>query len=102
MMTLVEVLPQAKASTAPGYAYVPDTGYDPSKAPIVPSGARARAARNVPLAGLGEQTARQQSKIARHLADLDKENNKDVEIIVPDRDLYVAKRGESVVLAPSL
>ncbi|KAI9722398.1 MAG: hypothetical protein M1828_004765 [Chrysothrix sp. TS-e1954] len=101
-MTLVGVLPNSTAPTAPGWAYVPDTGYDPSKAPIVPSGARKRAARNAHVAAAGDQSARQQSKIARHLADLDKENNKDVQIAVPDKPRDVAKRGLRAHMTPSV
>ena len=81
----------------PGWAYVPDTGYDPSKAAIVPaSGTR----RGVTRAGggggagggsgvvgpLGRESAQRRSKINQHLAALDRENHRDVQIPLPERD----------------
>ena len=39
-MPQIEVLPSTKATPTPGWAYVPDTGYDPSKAPLNPSAPR--------------------------------------------------------------
>ncbi|KAL9055670.1 MAG: hypothetical protein Q9162_003396 [Coniocarpon cinnabarinum] len=92
-MPLIEELPTAKAANAtPGWAYVPDTGYDPSKAPIVPSGARNRG-RKANAASSNEITARQQHKIDQHLALLDRENHRDVQIAVPNRPRDVAARG---------
>ena len=93
-MPLIEVLPNSTTASAPGWAYVPDTGYDPSKAAIVPSGSRKRATRTLPVAANGDLSARQQSKLNRHLTELDKENHKDLQIIVPDKPRDVAKRGE--------
>lgn len=87
----IEVLPSSKDHATPGYAYVPDTGYDPSKAAIVPSGARKRArltsAASGPDANSKDNTisARAASKIAKHIADLDRENHKDVQIVVPNK-----------------
>ena len=93
-MPLIQELPVAKGShSAPGWAYVPDTGYDPSKAPIVPSGSRNRKARNVNLSSSNDISARQQHKIDQHLASLDRENHKDVQIVVPNRPKDVASRG---------
>lgn len=98
-MPLVDVVPNSTTSTsAPGWAYVPDTGYDPSKAPIVPSGARKRA-RNTAfnsgpssVAGKEALSARQQSKIVKHLAELDKDSTRDVQIVVPGKPRDVGHR----------
>ncbi|KAL8736674.1 MAG: hypothetical protein Q9166_000040 [cf. Caloplaca sp. 2 TL-2023] len=80
----VEVLPNSTSISAPGWAYVPDNGYDPSKTAIQPSGARKRAARTSGIAG-GDTTARQQNATLKHLLELDKDNYRDVQILVPAR-----------------
>lgn len=101
-MPLVEVVPTASTAVTPGWAYVPDTGYDPSKEAIVPSGARKRARishyvsspANTAGASVNDQaSARQQAKIAKHLVELDKENHKDVQIVFPHRTKDLAQRG---------
>ena len=93
-MPLIEEIPTAKANAStPGWAYVPDTGYDPSKAPIIPSGTRNRKARNAAAPSKNEISARQQHKIDQHLASLDRENHRDVQIAVPNRPSNVAARG---------
>ncbi|KAJ8607201.1 hypothetical protein MRB53_040461 [Persea americana] len=74
-MPSIEEIPIAKSAAAPGWAYVPDNGYDPSKAPIVPSGARKRA-RNATYTGGAEGSARQQAKIARHIDELQKDDHR--------------------------
>lgn len=84
-MPSVEVVPNSSGTSAPGWAYVPDTGYDPSRAPIQPSGARKRAARTSGFA-TGDTSTRQQNAIAKHLQELDKENHKDVQIPIPKRE----------------
>ena len=88
----IEVLPNSTSISAPGWAYVPDNGFDPSKTAIQPSGARKRAARTAGLAA-GDTTARQQNAISKHLLELDKDNHRDVQIPVPARfkDKTVAK-----------
>lgn len=92
-MPLIEILPNTTTVAAPGWAYVPDTGYDPSKAPIVPSGARKRA-RNAPAAAVaGDTSVRQQNKIARHLAELDKDNHRDVQFAVPGKPRDITAKG---------
>ncbi|KAI4102531.1 MAG: hypothetical protein L6R37_004358 [Teloschistes peruensis] len=83
-MPSIEVLPNSASISAPGWAYVPDLGYDPSKSAIQPSGARKRAARTAGIAG-GDTSTRQQNAILRHLAELDKDNHRDVQIPVPAR-----------------
>jgi len=87
----VQELPSAKSISAPGWAYVPDTGINPSVAALQPS--RAKRARNLPSASAHENTAKQDAKILRELAALDKESHKDVQIPVPVRHRDNAGRG---------
>jgi zinc finger HIT domain-containing protein 1 len=97
----IEVLPSGKDNLQPGYAYVPDTGYDPSKAAIVPSGSRKRArlahqpstSASTDPNKISQLSARQASKIAKHLADLDRENHKDVQIVVPNKSKDIGVKG---------
>jgi len=91
-MPLIEVVPNSNATATPGWAYVVDTGYDPSKAPIGAAGPRKRKA--APVAAAAELSVRQQNKIARHLEELDKDNNRAVQIEVPGKPKDVAARGE--------
>lgn len=92
IMPYVEVIPNSTSQSAPGWAYVPDNGYDPSKVAIQPSGARKRAARASALA-IGDTTTRQQSAILKHLAELDKDNLRDVQIAVPSKQKECAGKG---------
>ncbi|MCJ1386994.1 hypothetical protein MMC17_010123 [Xylographa soralifera] len=82
-MPTIEVLPNSTSISAPGWTYVPDTGYDPSKAPIQ-AGPRKRNARIAGTSG-GDTTARQNNAILKRLADLDKDNSKDVHISIPHK-----------------
>lgn len=93
-MALIEVLPNTSTATAPGWAYVPDTGFDPSKAAIVPSGARKRG-RNASSTAVvaGDAPIRQQNRIARHLAELDRDSQRDVAIVAPGRPKDVGAKG---------
>lgn len=98
----IEVLPSSKDTATPGYAYVPDTGYDPSKAAIVPSSGSRKRARLAPSSSAFNNandasspsalTARQASKIAKHIADLDRDNHKDVQIAVLSKGSGVGGR----------
>src|SRR3981189_1920341 len=88
----VQELPNAKSISAPGWAYVPDTGINPAVAALQPSRAK-RVARNLPNASGHENTAKQDAKILRELVALDKESNKDVQIPVPVRHRDNAGRG---------
>lgn len=74
----------AKAAPAPGWAYVPDTGVNSSVTASQPS-SRKRARNANPHAGLHDTTAKQDAKILRELAVLDRENHRDVSIPVPIR-----------------
>ncbi|TAQ89775.1 hypothetical protein B7494_g1885 [Chlorociboria aeruginascens] len=79
----VHEVANSKAAPAPGWAYVPDTGANASTASLAP-GSR-RAARNQAIASSHETTAKQDAKILRELAALDRENHRDVSIPVPIR-----------------
>ena len=102
-MPLVEEIASKAAKATHGWAYVPDTGYDPSKAPIVPLGTKRHASgaatkaiasaaavanptggpssSNAPitLAVIHDPnaTARQNTQLARRLAELDRDNARD-------------------------
>lgn len=96
-MPNIEVIPNAKEAKTPGWAYVADSGLDPSKAAIVPSGARQRARLNyanetaTPVLAPAEVTSREQNRINRRLVDLEKENHRDVKIEVPGKPKDVAQ-----------
>jgi len=89
----VQELPSSRSINAPGWAYVPDTGVNPSVAALQPSSNK-RAARNQPKANNAqENTAKQDAKILRDLAALDRESHKDIQIPVPVRHRDNAGRG---------
>jgi hypothetical protein len=87
----VREVANSRATAAPGWAYVPDTGLNASVAALQPS-SRTRV-RNQPTASLHETTAKQEAKILRELAALDRENHRDVSIPVPIRHKDNAGRG---------
>lgn len=80
-MPLVEVL-TTSTSLQPGWTYVPDNGFDPSKAAIKPGLGRKRTVRD---GGRTDLTSRENTAIVRHLAELDRENHRDVQIPIPTR-----------------
>ncbi|KAL2799101.1 hypothetical protein BJX66DRAFT_273726 [Aspergillus keveii] len=81
----VEVVPNSTTSHAtPGWTYVPDKGFDPAKAAIAPSLGRKRGIRDPARTDV---SSRQTNAIVRHLAELDRENHRDVAISVPARQL---------------
>lgn len=92
-MPRIEVIPNSSSVSAPGWAYVPDNGYDPSKVAIQPSGARKRAARASGVA-VGDTTTRQQNAVLKHLADLEKDSHRDVQILVPSKQKDTFSRGK--------
>lgn len=83
-MFRVEQLPDSSAHLTPGWTYVADTGFDPAKAAITPALGRKRGIRDP--SGRGDLTSRQKNAIVRHLAELDRENHKDVAIPVRSKD----------------
>lgn len=78
----VEVLPNASAHATPGWTYVPDKGFDPVKAAIAPTSGRKRGVRDPSRTDV---SSRQANAIVRHLAELDRENHRDVAIPIPTR-----------------
>ena len=95
----VREVANSKAATAPGWAYVPDTGVNASVAALQP--ASRKRARNQTVASSHETTARQDAKILRELAFLDRENAKDVSIPVPIRHRDNAGRGMAAPNKPT-
>ncbi|KAJ5612985.1 Zinc finger HIT-type [Penicillium lagena] len=80
-MFRVELLTDTKSTAQPGWAYVPDRGFDPAKAAMAPALGRKRGIRDAGKGG--DMTSRQNTAIVRHLAELDRENQRDVQIPVP-------------------
>ncbi|KAL5343618.1 hypothetical protein BJX70DRAFT_353011 [Aspergillus crustosus] len=79
----VEVLPNSSTSHAtPGWTYVAQRAFDPSKAALAPSTGRKRGIRDPARTDVSSRRA---NAIARHLAELDRENHKDIAIAVPVR-----------------
>jgi zinc finger HIT domain-containing protein 1 len=76
----VREVANSKATTAPGWAYVPDLAPNSAVTALQP---RKRARNASSGASLHETTARQDAKILRELAALDRENHRDVNIPVP-------------------
>lgn len=81
-MPHIEVLSNSKSSATPGYAFVPDTRSTAAQVTAQPATGRKRAARALGQT-TGDTTVRQQSAVSRHLADLDRESQRDVQILVP-------------------
>lgn len=75
-------LASAKTTSAPGWAYVPDTGALPGANALQP--ANRKRARNAP-AGVtaGDLTARQEAKIRKEIEALERDGGKDNSIPIP-------------------
>ncbi|KAJ4365892.1 hypothetical protein N0V83_008514 [Neocucurbitaria cava] len=84
-MPHVEVLPNSAASVAPGWTYVVDRGYDPSKVALNPKNKKRAAAAPGGLRGENELSARQQTAIARRIAELERDNDPKQAIAVPGK-----------------
>lgn len=80
----------SKTLSAPGWAYVPDTGTNPAS--LQP--ASRKRPRNV-NALHQDTTAKQDAKLMRELAALDREHFKDVSIPIPTRQRENVGRSES-------
>ncbi|KAI4147441.1 MAG: hypothetical protein LQ340_005554 [Diploschistes diacapsis] len=94
MWRVEEVVQAAKRPSQPGWDYVIDTGFDPSKAPITPAN-RKRTAKS----GGGDTTAKQNAAILKRLAELDKDNARDIQIPVPSRQKDSAGRSKGKTTA---
>ncbi|KAH7394152.1 hypothetical protein DE146DRAFT_121088 [Phaeosphaeria sp. MPI-PUGE-AT-0046c] len=84
-MPHVEVLPNSAASVAPGWTYVVDTGYDPSKVAINPKNKKRAAAQAGGQRGENELSARQQTAITRRIAELERDNDPKQNITIPGK-----------------
>ncbi|KAF2827700.1 hypothetical protein CC86DRAFT_440223 [Ophiobolus disseminans] len=84
-MPHVEVLPNSAASVAPGWTYVVDTGYDPSKVAINPKNKKRAAAQAGGQRGENELSARQQTAVARRIAELERDNDAKQSIAIPGK-----------------
>lgn len=84
-MPHVEVLPNSTATIAPGWTYVVDTGYDPSKVAINPKNKKRAAAQPRAQRADGELTSRQQIAIARRIAELNRDNDPKQGVEVPGK-----------------
>lgn len=79
-MFRVELLPTT-SHAQPGWSYVADRGLGPSKAATAPTLGRKRGIRDAGKGG--DISSRRANAIARHIAELDRENQRDVAIPVP-------------------
>ncbi|KAF2177902.1 hypothetical protein K469DRAFT_696290 [Zopfia rhizophila CBS 207.26] len=84
-MPHVEVLPNSATAAAPGWTYIVDTGYDPSRVAINPKDRKRAAARPRGPRGDNELSARQQTAIARRIAELERDNDPKQSILVPGK-----------------
>ncbi|KAF7593510.1 hypothetical protein BBP40_011421 [Aspergillus hancockii] len=89
-MYRVELLQSATTHLTPGWTYVPDRGFNPAKAAITPTVGRKRGIRDP--GGRGDVSSRQTNAILRHLAELDRENHKDVHVPIPVKQKDAAAR----------
>lgn len=80
-MFRVELLPDSGSTATPGWTYVADRGFDPAKAAMAPTLGRKRGIRDAGKSG--DISSRRANAIIRHLAELDRENQRDVQIPVP-------------------
>lgn len=80
-MFRVELLPDSGTAATPGWTYVADRGFGPSKAAMAPTLGRKRGIRDAGKGG--DISSRRANAIMRHLAELDRENQRDVQIPVP-------------------
>lgn len=78
-------------TSAPGWAYVPDTGKINALHPV------SRKRLRTELTSQNDTTAKQDAKIVRDLAALDRESHRDVSIPVPLRHRDNAGRGRIAV-----
>lgn len=79
-MFRVELLEGSGAAPTPGYTYVADRGINPAQA-RAPTLSRKRGIRDAGKGG--DISSRRANAIARHIAELDRENQRDVAISIP-------------------
>lgn len=71
-------LASTKTTSAPGWAYIPDTGVNPAAA-LQPSN-RKRARNQGPNLSGADLSARQEAKIRKELETLDRDSNRDIPV----------------------
>ena len=94
MWKVEQVQDAGKKASQPGWDYVVDTGFDPSKAPIQPTNKK----RTAKATG-GDTTAKQNSLILKRLAELDKDNARDIHVAVPSKTKDAASRTKGKTVA---
>ena len=94
MWRLEEVVETGKKPSQPGWDYVVDTGFDPSKAPITPANKK-----RTTKASSRDTTAKQNAAILRRLNELEKDNAREVQIPVPSRQKEGAGRSKGKTAA---
>ncbi|KAJ5928848.1 hypothetical protein N7466_007804 [Penicillium verhagenii] len=80
-MFRVELLQHKGAAPTPGWSYVTDRAFNPAQAAMAPTLSRKRGIRDAGKGG--DMSSRRANAIIRHLAELDRENQRDVAIPVP-------------------
>ncbi|KAG8625054.1 hypothetical protein KVT40_006805 [Elsinoe batatas] len=80
-MPQIEELQTSAKANAPGWSYVVDTGYDPSKVAINPT--NRKRLRTGQAQSASDLTLRQQTAINRYLAELDKDSHREIQIPIP-------------------
>lgn len=92
-MPHIEVLPNSTSIRAPGYTLVPDHGQGTVQAALPPTAGRnKRGTRFAGIAG-ADTTAAQQNAVLKHLADLDKDSQRDLQIAVPSKQRESTGKG---------
>lgn len=97
-MPLIQELPNTTTTATPGWTLVVDTGYDPSKQALVPSGSRdrkQRAGRNPHAGQSAAATSKHLAKIQTYVEGLKRDTPKDTQITVPGKPRDVTARGWS-------
>ena len=92
-MPQIEVLANSTSIKAPGYTLVPDHGQGTVQAAVQPTpGRNKRGARYAGVAG-ADTTVAHQNSVLKHLAELDKDSQRDVHIAVPSKQRESAGKG---------
>lgn len=92
MWRVEEVYDTGKRASQPGWDYVVDTGYDPSKAPIQPINKKRTAGRTG-----GNTTAKQNDATHKRLKELEKDNHRDAHVAIPkSKDAASRSKGKTL------
>ena len=91
MWRVEEIYDAGKRALQPGWDYVVDTGFDPSKAPIQPTNKKRTAGR-----GGGDILARQYGATHKRLKELERDNHRDIAVPAPKaKDATGRARGKT-------